>query len=181
MRMDSFEINKIAGAVLATLLFVMGVNILAGVVFTPRKAGNAGYDLPAAEEAAAAGAPAQAQEQPLPVRLAAADPAKGQASARKCASCHDFTKGGPNKIGPNLYGVVGRPVAAHEGFNFSAALKAKGGNWTPEDLDAFILAPKKHVPGTTMAFAGVGPGGERADLIAYMNTLSDNPAPLPKQ
>src|SRR5215217_5104851 len=137
MQMDSFELNKIAGAVLGTCLFVMGVNIVSGVIFTPKKAGNAGYDLPAAEETAAAGAgagAAAAQEEPLPVRLAKADPAKGQNAAKKCAACHDFTKGGPNKVGPNLYGVVGRPVASHEGFNYSAAMKGHGGNWSYEDL-----------------------------------------------
>ena len=181
MQMDSFELNKIAGAVLGTCLFVMGTSILSGVIFTPKKAGNAGYDLPAAEETAAAGAgAAAAQEEPLPVRLAKADPAKGQNAAKKCAACHDFTKGGPNKVGPNLYGVVGRQVAAHPGFNFSAALKAKGGTWTPEELDNFLHNPKKDVPGTIMAFAGIPAGGERADIIAYANTLSDNPAPLPK-
>ena len=181
MQMDSFELNKIAGAVLGTCLFVMGVNIVSGVIFTPKKAGNAGYDLPAAEETAAAGAgAAAAQEEPLPVRLAKADPAKGQNAAKKCAACHDFTKGGPNKVGPNLYGIVGRQVAAHPGFNFSAALKAKGGTWTPEELDNFIPTPKKDVPGTIMAFAGIPGGAERADIIAYANTLSDSPAPLPK-
>lgn len=181
--MDSFETNKILGAVLATLLFVVGVNILSGIIFTPHKAGDAGYALPIPEpEAGAGGAQAAAaQDQPLPVLLASADPAKGQSAARKCAACHTFEKGGPNKVGPNLYGVVGRPKAGHEGFNYSAAMKAKGGDWSYEEINKFVAAPKGYVPGTIMAFAGVPSGAERADILAYLRTLADTPQPLPTQ
>jgi cytochrome c len=175
----NIETNKIAGAVFGSLLFVVGVNVIAGGVFAPHKPEVPGYDLPAPEEAAGGAAAAAAPTEPLPVLLAKADPAKGQASAKKCASCHTFENGGANKVGPNLYGVVGRPVASHAGFNYSAALKGKGGEWSYEALNDFVHNPKGAIPGTIMAFAGVAQAQERADLLVYLRTLSDNPAPLP--
>ncbi len=100
--------------------------------------------------------------EPLPVLLAKADPAKGQAAAKKCQACHTFEKGGPNKVGPNLYGVVGGPKAHAQAFNYSAALKGKGGDWNFEELDKFIHNPKGAIPGTIMAFAGIPSADERA-------------------
>jgi cytochrome c len=91
-----------------------------------------------------------------------------------------LTKGGPSLVGPNLWSIVGRPKASQPGFAYSAALKAKGGNWTIDDLSQFVANPRGYVPGTNMTFAGIQRGSERADLISYLNTLSDNPAPLPK-
>ncbi len=179
--MDSFELNKILGALLFTCLVTLSVNIAAGAIFAPQKPEKPGYEIAVPEHApvGAAGAPAEA-EKPLPELLASADPKKGEASAKKCLTCHTFGKGEPNRVGPNLYGVVGRARASHPGFNYSAAMKAKGGNWSLEDINHFVTSPKSFIPGTIMTFAGIPRATERADLLAYLNTVSDSPAPLPK-
>lgn len=174
--MDSFEFNKIAGAVLGTLLFAMGLGIVADVIFKPKLPIVAGYDLPSAEAApakAAAAAPAVAVA-PIAERLASADAKKGEAGAKACASCHSFEKGGANKIGPALFGVADRPKGQAAGFNYSAALKdraAKGEKWDAASLDAFVANPKQYMPGTSMGYAGMADPARRADLVAYLQSL----------
>ena len=182
--MDSFELNKIAGAVLGTMLVVFGIGTIGDMIFEAEAPEEPAYIIAVAEEApGAAEATADAAEESIAVLLANADPAAGEAAARKCASCHTFEEGGPNRVGPNLYNVVERPIASVEGFSYSDAMQAhaeEAGDWTFENLNAFIASPRQAVPGTTMGFAGIPSAEERADLLAHLRTLSPDPVPLPE-
>jgi cytochrome c len=180
--MDSFEFNKIAGAVLGTALFVLGLSTLSGGLFHSPTPEKPGFLIEVAEaastEGATGGEPAEAK--PIAVLLASADATKGAAGVKACAACHDFTKGGPNKTGPNLWDVVERNMGSHEGFAYSEAIAAhKADKWTYDELNAFITNPKGHMKGTKMSFAGIKNDAKRADVIAYLASLSDTPKPFP--
>lgn len=181
--MDSFELNKILGALLATCLFILALNIAANALFTAPKPEKPGYAIAVAEPAAAGkgeATAAAAPSEPIETLLAKASTERGETSAKKCAACHTFDKGGPNRVGPNLWGVVGRKRASAPGFNYSAAMKAKGGEWTFDELNKFLAGPGAYILGTSMTFAGLPRGSERADVIDYLRTRADSPVPLPK-
>jgi cytochrome c len=177
--MDSFEFNKIAGAVLGTGLFLVALNITAEAIFAPHQPAKPGFEIEVKPQGAATGPAQGAPEEPIEKLLANAAVDRGQSDTKVCAACHNFQKGGPNGIGPNLYSIVGRARASAPGFSYSDAMKAKGGEWTIEELNKFLTNPKEFVPGTKMTFAGLPRGSQRADVIAYLNSLSDNPKPLP--
>jgi cytochrome c len=177
--MDSFELNKILGAVLGTCLVLLVTSFAAGAIFAPNKPQKPGFEIAVKEEAKEGGKAAEAAPEPIEKLLQTASIQKGEASAKKCVACHTFAKGEKNGVGPNLYGIVGDKKGEGRGFNFSAPMKAKGGTWTIGDLNQFIASPKGYIPGTAMGFAGIPKDSERADVLAYLNSLADKPAPLP--
>jgi cytochrome c len=183
--MHTTDGNKIAMAVLGTVTFVLLTSFGGELLFTEKKAAKAGYELPMPEAAVAAVAPAGPAAEPIAVRLAASDKARGEAGFRQCVACHVNTKDGSNagKQGPSLWNVVERVKAAAPGFAYSgtlAAMGAKSEKWTFEALDKFIESPRGYAPGTKMAFAGVSNPKARADLVAYLASIADSPVALPK-
>ena len=182
--MDSFEWNKIAGAVLFALLVGFGLSIFSGILFETETPESPGYVIAVAEPAEGEDAgEAPAERPPIAVLLASADPAAGEASARRCVTCHSLGEGEAHKIGPNLYDTVMQPIAAAEGYSYSDALVAYAGEaeiWDYEHLDAFLLDPQATIPGTKMAFAGIDADQDRANVIAYLRSLSASPPALPE-
>jgi len=178
--MDNLFWNKIFGAVLATALAVMGIKQLDHALVPASEPVLPGYKIALAEDGGGEKpAPVVEEVVTLAQMLAEASPTAGERTSKKCAACHDFTKGGPNKIGPNLWGVLGRVAGTHEGFKFSDAMKAFGKTWDYENLNAFVSGPKNVVPGTAMGFAGLKKAKDAANLLAYLRTLNDTPLPLP--
>ena len=178
--MNSFELNKILGAVLATCLGLLSLNIAAGALFHSAPPEKPGYAIAVKEAATDTAAAAKEPSQPIEVLLASASGERGAATAKQCMACHSMEQGGPNRVGPHLWDVVDRPKASVEGFNYSAAMKAKGGNWSFDELNKFLTSPRAHVPGTSMSYAGISRDQARADVIDYLRTHADKPVPLPK-
>ncbi len=178
--MDSWTFNKISGAVLGTALMVLGLQNLSGGLFHVEHpaADKQGFliEVAQAEEASAATTAAVS----IGTLLASADATKGAGVAKACAACHKFESGAANGTGPALYDVVERGIASAPGFAYSEAATAKSAEkWTYDNLNAFLKAPKKFIPGTKMAFGGIGNDKKRADLIAYLASLSGAPKPFP--
>ncbi len=179
--MNSFELNKILGAVLGTCLVLLALNIGANALFAPQVPAKPGFAIAVATHEGAGAPAAKEPEVPLPTLLAKANVDKGKTTAKQCQACHTFEKGGPNRVGPNLWGIVDDERGKDRGgFNFSQAMKSKGGKWTFDELNKFLKSPRDYIPGTAMTFAGISNDQQRADVIAFLDTLADNPVPLPK-
>ena len=180
--MDTFELNKIAGALLGTLIFAMVLGFASEIVFYNEVPEVPGFIVEVAETDEDA-VEEVVETVPLAVLLANADASAGEAATRRCSACHTFEEGGANRVGPNLWNVVGGPMAHIDGFGYSSALAeraAAGGEWSFESLNAFLESPRNYLSGTSMAFNGIRDEQERADLIVYMRSLSTNPVPLPE-
>jgi cytochrome c len=173
------DTNKTALAVMMVLLLTMALGVFSNALYSPENAAKPGYNLPeGGEKTVTAEAP---KEPPLPNLLAKADLKKGQADVHVCESCHNLEKGAGAKVGPPLYGVVGRPKGSIAGFAYSDGMKGKGGDWTYDDLNKFLTKPSAYVSGTKMTYPGEPDAQKRADIIDYLHTLADSPLPLPKE
>lgn len=169
--------NTIAGWALAGGIVALGLTIVTGEYFKPERPETMGYVVEGVEAEGDAGG--GAAEKPIAFYLASADVAKGEAVFKKCAACHNADKGGPNALGPNLWGTLGKPHGHVAGFAYSDALKSVPGNWDWDSMSAWLANPKKYAPGTKMTFAGLSKPEDRANLIAFLNARSDSPLPLP--
>lgn len=172
--MSSFEWNKVIASVLTAMIVAMVAGVLASQIVSPHRLHEPVYLPPGAEggeTATAAAAPAAAPE-PIEPLLANANVDRGKQLAKVCTQCHTFDKGAPNKIGPNLFGVTEENIAAVPGYQFSPALSAhKDQKWNPDDLNVWLLNPQQFAKGTKMSFAGMPKPQDRADVIAYLESL----------
>ena len=178
----NFELNKVAGAVLGTAIFIFVVRLVAEKIYEPEKPAKPGYVVEGVVETPAGGGAAVPAEEALPdwgTVLAKADVAAGKTISGKCEQCHDLSAAATDKIGPALYGVVDRPRASRASFQYSAAMKAKGGSWTYDELFKFLKSPGAYIVGTKMSFSGISKADDRVNLIAFLRTNAASPAAIP--
>jgi cytochrome c len=169
--------NTVAGWVLFAGIIALGGSLVAGEFFNGERPEKLGFPIEGVE--AEAGAEAAVAEKPIEFYLASADPAKGADVFKKCQACHNAEQGGANALGPNLYHVLGEPVGQGRGFAWSDALSKHGGKWDWTTLSTWLANPKKFAPGTKMTFAGLSNPADRANVIAYLNSKSPAPLPMP--
>ena len=180
--MDSFELNKIIGAILLVALLVIGIGKVSNLVFKINKPEKSNYKVELDVESAETKGdeePVQREIVDIAALLSTGDLAHGEKVFKKCSACHSIKSGGGNKIGPALYNVVGRKVGVLDDYKYSKALAKYEKNWSFEELNGFLLKPKDWIKGTKMAYAGLRKEKDRASVILYLNKYSDSPLPLP--
>jgi cytochrome c len=180
--MDSFEINKIIAAILLTALIVIGIGKFADVLFHVEKLEQSAYKIEGLEVSSTNNNVKKIQEEEkvdISALLAMGDIAHGEKVFKKCSACHMIASDGKNMIGPNLWGVLGSKTASKADYKYSKALASYSKNWTFEEMNGFLIKPAKYIKGTKMAFAGLRKEKDRASVILYVNSKSDNPIKLP--
>tara|TARA_B100001027_G_scaffold196352_1_gene153184 strand:- start:34 stop:579 length:546 start_codon:yes stop_codon:yes gene_type:complete len=181
--MDSFEINKIIASILLVALLIIGISKVSNIVFKVEKLDSPAYkvELPDNDTKNISEVkPAKVEDKvDIPALMALGDVTHGEKVFKKCSACHSIEAGGGNKIGPALYNVVGRKIAAVENYKYSKALVEYKKSWSFEELNGFLIKPQKWIKGTKMAYAGLRKEKDRASVILYLNKYSDNPLPLP--
>jgi cytochrome c len=178
--MDSFEFNKIAASVLIALLIAMVGSVLSEHLIHPARLAKPVLVVEGVEESPS-GTGKEEPLKPIAGLLASASVERGQVVAKKCAQCHTFEKGQPHRIGPNLWGIIGAKIAHAADFAYSTGFKTKGGQWDYENLNHYLHKPRSFIKDTKMSFPGLQSDQDRADILVYLRTLSDSPAPLPSK
>ena len=181
--MDSFEINKIIASILLVALLIIGISKISNIIFKVDKLDSSAYKVELSDDDVKQISEENTMKSDDKVDISAlmalGDIAHGEKVFKKCSACHSIEAGGGNKIGPALYNVVGRKIAAVEDYKYSKALVEYKKNWSFEELNGFLIKPQKWIKGTKMAYAGLRKEKDRASVILYLNKYSDNPLPLP--
>ena len=176
--MDSFEINKIIAAIIVVFIVVFGIGKISDVIFYVEKPNKSAYKVEVVE-ASGSNTSSAIEKVDISTLLALGNVEHGQKVFKKCTACHSVKKNGKNKIGPALYNVLGRNMAALDDYKYSKALTAFNKSWTFNEMNSFLIKPAKYIKGTKMAFAGLRKEKDRASVILYMNSKSSSPKPLP--
>ncbi len=176
----SLETNKLIGGMLTAGIIVVGSSVISDLLYYVPRLDQPVFAILVADDTAVAEAEDDTPAVPLAVLLASASADDGQRGFRACAACHSVDEGGAHRVGPNLWNVLGNDIAGKDGFRYSATLAGLDGEWTYEKMDGFLRAPGTWAPGTSMSFAGIANDAARADMIAYLRSLSNDPKPLPE-
>lgn len=179
--MSDPESNKIFAAILVAGIIAMLGGFIAKKLVHPHDLDQDAVPIEGAELVAAVIDQGPQLPEPVLHLIATADIARGEKLSRACAACHSFDKGGPNKVGPNMWNTVGAQKGHIEGFAYSDALLDKGGEWTYLSLNKFLWKPKEYIPGTKMNYIGLKKPEDRAAMIAWLRTLADSPEPMPTE